>query len=88
MLTAISLGQVVFGMLLIVAFSLGLAMVLTTIGIALTVGKRLTGRFGATALFERPAFGRVATALPVISALGITLAGLAITYQSWNQPGL
>ncbi len=88
MLTAISLGQVVFGMLLIVAFSLGLAMVLTTIGIALTVGKRLSGRYGATALFERPAFGRIAAALPVISALGITLAGLAITYQSWNQPGL
>ena len=88
MLTAISLGQVVFGMLLIVAFSLGLATVLTAIGIALTAGKRLTARFGATGLFARPAFGRLTAALPVISALGITLAGLAITYQSWNQPGL
>ncbi|MEP7215743.1 MAG: hypothetical protein ABI782_05770 [Anaerolineaceae bacterium] len=88
MLTAISLGQVVFGMLLIVAFSLGLAVVLTSIGIALTVGKRLTGRFGATGLLERPWFSRAAAALPLVSALGITLAGLAITYQSWNQPGL
>ena len=88
MLTAISLGQVVFGMLLIVAFSLGLATVLTTIGIALTAGKRLTRRFGATALFERPGFSRAAAALPLVSALGITLAGLAITYQSWNQPGI
>jgi len=88
MLTAISLGQVVFGMLLIVAFSLGLAVVLTSIGIALTVGKKLTGRFGATGLLEKPGFGRAAAALPLVSALGITIAGLAITYQSWNQPGL
>ncbi|MEO6398217.1 MAG: sulfite exporter TauE/SafE family protein [Tepidiformaceae bacterium] len=88
MLTAISLGQVFFGMLLIVAFSLGLATVLTTIGIALTAGKRLTGRFGGSKLAASPGFRRAATALPLISALGITLAGLAITYQSWNQPGL
>ena len=52
-----------------------LATVSTNAGIALTAGKRLTGRFGGSKLFERPLFCRLATALPVISAVGTTLAG-------------
>jgi nickel/cobalt transporter (NicO) family protein len=88
MLAAISLGQVLFGMLLIVAFSLGLAGVLTTIGIVLVVGKRLSGRFGSGSLSTNALVARAITTLPVLSALGIAVAGLAITYQAWNQPGL
>jgi hypothetical protein len=64
MLTAISLGQVAFGMLLIVAFSLGLAGVLTAIGIALTVGKRVSSRAGAARLLARPALLGGATSVP------------------------
>lgn len=41
LLAAISLGQVVWGMLLIVAFSMGLAFVLTAVGSALVLGTRL-----------------------------------------------
>ena len=88
MLAAISLGQVLFGMLLIVAFSLGLAGVLTTIGIVLVVGKRLSGRFGTSTLSSNALVARAVTMLPVLSALGIAVAGIAITYQAWNQPGL
>lgn len=88
MLAAISLGQVLFGMLLIVAFSLGLAGVLTTIGLVLVFGKRLSGRFGTGALSSNALVARAVTTLPVLSALGIAVAGLAITYQAWNQPGL
>lgn len=88
MLAAISLGQVVFGMLLIVAFSLGLAGVLTGIGLALVLGKRLSGRYGSTRLASVPALARALAALPVLSAFAVTLAGLAITYQAWTRPGL
>ncbi len=88
MLAAISLGQVLFGMLLIVAFSLGLAGVLTGIGLALVWGKRLSGRAGVRRHVERPALLRLVTILPVFSALAVTAVGLVITYQAWNQPGL
>jgi ABC-type nickel/cobalt efflux system permease component RcnA len=86
MLAAVSLGQVVFGMLLIVAFSAGLAGVLTAIGMALVLGKRLSGRFGASRLGGHPLVARSLAALPVLSALGITAAGVLISYQAWNQP--
>jgi hypothetical protein len=35
-----------------------------------------------------PSAARFARALPVLSAIAVTLAGAAITYQAWNQPGL
>ena len=88
MLAAISVGQVLFGMLLIVAFSLGLAGVLTAIGVALVVGKRLSGRFGAAGRMRGPAVQRAIGALPLLSAMGVTIAGALITYQAWTQPGL
>jgi ABC-type nickel/cobalt efflux system permease component RcnA len=88
MLAAISLGQVLFGMLLIVAFSLGLAGVLVAIGLTLVLGRRLSGRVGANRIVVSPAAARIGRALPVLSAVAVTLAGVAITYQAWNQPGL
>jgi ABC-type nickel/cobalt efflux system permease component RcnA len=85
MLAAISIGQVLFGMLLIVAFSLGLAGVLTGIGIAFVVGKHLTQRSRLKRVVERPLVLRLARALPIVSAAAITIAGCAITYQAWSQ---
>jgi nickel/cobalt transporter (NicO) family protein len=79
LLSAIALQRVGFGLLLIVAFSLGLASVLTGIGIALVHAGRL---------FERiPTRGRLVHALPVASALLITLAGVGITLQALAQSG-
>ena len=74
MLGAIALGRIGFGLLLIVAFSLGLAGVLTAIGVALVhAGK----------LFERvPASGRLLRWMPVASALFITLVGAGITLRA------
>ena len=75
-------------MLLIVAFSAGLAAVLTAIGLALVFGKRLGERSRLRGTLQRPVFARLVSALPVLSAAGITLAGLAITYQAFQQNGL
>jgi nickel/cobalt transporter (NicO) family protein len=80
LLGAIALGRVGLGLLLISAFSLGLAGVLTAIGILLVHARRL---------FERiPAQGRLLQILPVGSALFVTLVGAVITVQALAQTGL
>lgn len=80
LLSAIALQRVGLGLLLIVAFSAGLAGVLTGIGILMVHARRL---------FERlPMQGRLLRALPVASALFITLAGVGITLQAMAQTGL
>ncbi len=86
MVAAISQGEVLLGMLLIVAFSLGLAGVLTAIGMSLVLGKRLGAR--QRSLFERQAVRGLVRVMPVVSALVVMLVGAGITYQAWNQPGL
>lgn len=80
MLGAIALHRVAFGLALIVAFSVGLASVLTAIGIALVY---------ARGLFETlPLDGRVARYVPVASALVISLAGAAIVVEALWQMGV
>ena len=80
LLSTISLGRLGFGMVLVVAFSAGLAIVLTGIGILMIYAKRLFKRFS----FE----ARVPRFLPVASALAISLAGLAIVLGSLGQAGI
>jgi ABC-type nickel/cobalt efflux system permease component RcnA len=80
LLSAIALHRVVFGMLLIVAFSIGLAGVLTGIGLMLVYARRLFEHF--------PTDGRLLRALPVASAAFVTLAGLAITATALVQAGV
>jgi len=74
MLSAISLHRVGFGLLLVTAFSLGLASTLTAIGLAFVyagrVMKTLTG------------FERLARVTPVVSALAIACVGMAICYEA------
>ncbi len=80
LLSAIALHRVAFGMLLIVAFSVGLAGVLTGIGLLLVYARRLFERF--------PTDGRLLRALPVASAGFVTLAGLAIALGALAQAGI
>jgi nickel/cobalt transporter (NicO) family protein len=80
LLSAISLGRLGFGMVLVVTFSVGLAIVLTGIGILMIYAKRLFDRFS----FE----GRVPRLLPVASALVISLAGVVILVGSLKQAGI
>lgn len=80
LLSAVSLGQIGFGMVLVVAFSAGLAVVLTAIGLLCVYARRLFARFS----FEP----RVPRFLPVASALAITLAGGLIILDALRQVGL
>ena len=74
LLAAISLHRVALGLLLIVAFSLGLALSIAGIGLAAILAKRTFGRFD----FQ----GRVIGLLPAISALVIVIAGAAMTVRA------
>ncbi len=80
MLGAISLNRVGYGLILILVFSLGLASVLTAVGLAFVYGGKLINRV--------PGSGGWLKVLPVISALIITLLGAVICYQALQQAGV
>ena len=77
LLGAIAQGQIALGMLLIVAFSAGLAMTLTALGIAVV--------FAGKALSRMPVPGRLTLALPTVSALLIVGVGIVLTVQAVPQ---
>ncbi|MEO6392185.1 MAG: hypothetical protein ABIP75_10060 [Pyrinomonadaceae bacterium] len=80
MLSAITLQRVGYGMLLVVAFSVGLAATLTGVGLIFIYGKRLLGGSFAS--------GRLVRVLPVASAAVIAALGAAICYQALDQSGI
>jgi ABC-type nickel/cobalt efflux system permease component RcnA len=78
-LAAISLHRVGFGLLLILAFSAGLALTITSIGLAAVL---------ARSVFRRASFeGRLVRLLPAASALVILAAGLAMTVRAVPKVG-
>jgi nickel/cobalt transporter (NicO) family protein len=80
LLGAIALGRIAFGMLLILAFSIGLAAVLTGLGLLLVYARRF---------FEHmPTNGIVMRVVPVASAALVTLAGCAIVVGGLVQAGV
>ena len=74
LLAAISLHRIAFGLLLIVAFSMGLALTITGIGLIAVFAKRAFGRMS----FQ----GRVVGLLPALSALVILVVGLVMTVHA------
>lgn len=80
MLGAIALGKIGFGLLLIVIFSLGLASVLTIIGVLMVHAGKLVKYV--------PESGRLLRLAPVGSAVFIILAGAGITVQALMETGL
>lgn len=74
LLSAIALGQITLGLSLVLAFSLGLAATLTSLGLLLVIAKpwfeKVPSRFGSLQI------------LPVVSALAIAVAGILITLQA------
>jgi ABC-type nickel/cobalt efflux system permease component RcnA len=79
LLSAIALNRVGFGLVLVFAFSLGLAGVLTGIGLLFVYAGRFFNRI--------PVQNRLLRLLPALSALFITLVGLGITVQALAQTG-
>ena len=77
LLAAISLHRVAFGLVLILAFSLGLAATVSGIGLVAVGARRAFGRMS----FE----GRLVRALPAISALVIFGLGVAMTFRAFPR---
>ncbi len=80
LLAAISLHRVGYGLLLVLAFSTGLAGVLTAVGLLFVYAGRLLKSSGT--------LERLSRVLPVASAFVITCAGLAICYEGLSQKGI
>jgi nickel/cobalt exporter len=93
MLSAIALHRVGFGLVLILAFSLGLAGVLTGIGFALVYARAITQRvplLGRIASRAEQSGGLTALAVrsfPVASAFAVIAAGLVISLRALSQQG-
>jgi len=74
LLAAITLHRVAFGLLLVVAFSLGLALAITAVGLVAVMAKSAFSRFDGK--------GRALAVLPAVSALVIVLAGVAMVARA------
>lgn len=80
LLGAISLDRLGFGTVRVLAFSAGLAIVLTVVGLLMIYARKL---------FERYSFeAKVPRLLPVANASVITLAGLGIALAALEQTGI
>ena len=77
LLGAIAQHQVALGLLLIVAFSAGLAMTLTALGLAVVLSRRAISRFSIPS--------GVTTALPALSAVVIVGVGFVLTANAIPQ---
>jgi nickel/cobalt exporter len=74
LLSAIALHRIGFGLALILAFSVGLAATITTIGLLAVLAKRIFSRVSLD--------GPLVRALPALSALAILAVGVAITVNA------
>jgi nickel/cobalt transporter (NicO) family protein len=77
LLSSIAFGNVALGLLMVFTFSLGLAGVLTGLGLSLVYAKHLFQKL--------PIPSRSIRALPALSALGITLIGCGISAKALMQ---
>ncbi len=82
LLAAVAYHQLALGLLLILAFSLGLAVVLTGIGLAMVYGRGLLGR-----VRFRPGAGLLAR-LPLASALAVSCLGVVIAVEALSAGGV
>src|SRR5208337_1011845 len=74
LLAAVSLNRVGFGIVLVLAFSVGLAAVLTAVGLLFVKGSRLLQRM--------PQAGTWMRVLPLVSALAILVIGIGLTAEA------
>lgn len=90
MLGAISIGRVPFGLVLILVFSIGLASVLTAIGLLWVKARDLVERYSGENSIETrwPLVGRALQWGPAFSAGFITLAGVFITISALRETGV
>ncbi|HUI90110.1 MAG TPA: sulfite exporter TauE/SafE family protein [Anaerolineales bacterium] len=77
LLVAVAVNRIPFGMVLILAFSIGLALVLIAIGIAMVQGVRLVTRSDW--------LSRLSVYAPVVSAVAVSGLGIVLTVSALNS---
>ena len=77
---AVALHRITFGLLLLVAFSVGLAAILIAIGVLIVKARPLVERFSGE--------GRWIQRLPIASAVIIIAVGCAITLRTLMHSGI
>ena len=80
LLFAISLGKLVWGLIILCAFSLGLAAVLVAIGILMVMAKPVIERFTGEGIWLQR--------LPIISAAVVILLGALLVFKAFNTVGI
>ena len=80
LLFAISLGKLVWGLIILCAFSLGLAAVLVAIGILMVLAKPVIERFTGEGIWLQR--------LPIISAAVVILLGALLVFKAFNTVGV
>jgi ABC-type nickel/cobalt efflux system permease component RcnA len=88
LLSSVALGRLGFGLVLIVAFGLGMAMVLVATGVLLVHAGRLMLRLFPDGDDASPKRQRLVAAVPLVSAAIMTLLGVVATYQGLSQLGM
>jgi len=79
LLAAVALNKTAYGMLLVVAFSVGLAITLTLVGLIFLYARNR---------FQKPSSEtRWTHVLPVLSAATITLLGAVLCFGAWKSFG-
>ena len=80
LLIAVTVNRILLGLSLIVAFSMGLAVVLIAIGIVTVQSRRL--------LVRQQALRRLEPAMPLVSAALVLVMGLGLTFSAVRRTGL
>ena len=80
LLFAISLGKLVWGLIILCAFSFGLAAVLVAIGILMVMAKPLIARFTGEGIWLQR--------LPIMSAAVVILLGAILVFKAFNTIGV
>ncbi|HEU4387473.1 MAG TPA: sulfite exporter TauE/SafE family protein, partial [Blastocatellia bacterium] len=83
LLSAISLHRVGYGLLLVTAFSFGLAAVLTAVGLLFVFAGRLISK-----PLQASPVAKLIRLVPVLSSIIVTIAGAAICYEALGPSGL
>jgi ABC-type nickel/cobalt efflux system permease component RcnA len=77
LLGSIAAGRPAFGLVLVVAFGLGMAAVMTAVGLAMIVARTRLDR-----LPSRSSLGRLAIVAPLAASVAVLVLGLVLTWQA------
>jgi len=77
LLGSIAAGRPAFGLVLVVAFGLGMAAVMTTVGLVMIVARTRLDRMPS-----RSSLGRLAAAAPLLASMAVLALGLVLTWQA------